>query len=158
MGKIRQQKHCYKPLLDPRTQTAMDKYLTRPQSLALPALADLLAAMDLSLGVYDLGVGTSQAQDTQSTPEMSPQATQAVLTPELLDEKLQALLQQMTRNFAAEVGTLSQELRGEVVQIGEMTAAIGTKFDDLVKYVQELDILIEKLYIPTLTATRGPGK
>lgn len=94
----------------------------------MPALVDPFAAMDPSLGMDDLDVGASQAQDTQDTPAMSPQVTQAVLTPKLLDVKLQALLQQLTHNFAAEVGKLSQELRGKIAKIG-----------DLVNYVKELE-------------------
>lgn len=59
----------------------------------------------------------------------------SVLTPEILDNKLQTLLHQLTRN----IGSLAQELRGEISQIGEHTDALKTKCDELVQYVQALE-------------------
>lgn len=88
MCKIGQQKHCYRPLIDPHYLTAMDRYLTRPQSPTLPTPADPFTTMNPSLGTNDTDNGASL---THYTHAVSPQATQTVLTPELLDVKLQAL-------------------------------------------------------------------
>lgn len=55
----------------------------------------------------------------------SSSATHSVLTPEMLDEKLQFLLHQLTRNISLAVGKISQELRGEIAYIGEQTDSLN---------------------------------
>lgn len=59
----------------------------------------------------------------------------SLLTPELLDEKLQVLLLQLTHNISQEVGKIPQELREEIDQIGERTDMLETKFYDMIQYV-----------------------
>lgn len=66
-------------------------------------------------------------------------ATQYTLTPQLLDEKLQALSHQLTCNITLNVRKISQELHEEIAQVGEHTDALETKYDDLVQYVQALE-------------------
>lgn len=66
-------------------------------------------------------------------------ASQMMLTPEMLHEKLQLLLHQMTCNIALEVRKHSQELCGEITQIDECTDALKMKFDELVQCVQALE-------------------
>lgn len=56
-----------------------------------------------------------------------------------MDEKLQALLHHLTCNMSQEVGKISQELRGEIDQLGERTDTLETKFDDFIQYVHALE-------------------
>lgn len=58
---------------------------------------------------------------------------------EVLDLKMQALLQSLTHNIAKEVGKLAHELRGEIDQLGECTDTLESKFDDMVQYVHVLE-------------------
>lgn len=62
-----------------------------------------------------------------------------MLTPDMLYEKFQTLLLQLTCNISQEVGKLSQELRGEIDKIGECTDMLETKFDDMIEYVHVLE-------------------
>lgn len=114
----------------------MDCYVTRPQSLASSSPADPFTMMDPVLGMEDTGV---HAPVTDQTPRANTPPAQAALTPDLLYEKLQNLLLQITHSMAVEVGKIAAELRGEIAQIGECTGALKHKFDDVVNYVQVLE-------------------
>lgn len=94
--------------------------------------------------------GKDTAQDPQehSEPEtgtlfhIAPTPLQGTFTPltaDVLDTKLQSLLQAITHNIAQEVGKLAKELRGEIDQLGDRTDILETKFDELVQYVQVLE-------------------
>lgn len=72
-------------------------------------------------------------------PLQQPSSTQALLTPELLEIKLKALAQQLTRDIGQEAGKISRELRGEIDKLGERTATLETKFDETIHYLQALE-------------------
>lgn len=133
MGKVGQQQH-YCPLFGPQSGTAMD--ITRPQFSASSSLANPFATIDPLLGTEEAG---NPAPATEQVSGSKPPSVQAILTPDILDEKLQNLLLQITRNIAAGVGKISLELRGEITQIGERADALQNKFDEMVNYVQALE-------------------
>lgn len=56
----------------------------------------------------------------------------ALVTVEVLDLRLQALLQSLTHNLAKEVGKLAHKLREEIDQLGERTDTLESKFDNMV--------------------------
>lgn len=120
----------YRTPAAPRPTVTMDRYLTRPQSPVL-----------ISQGDPEDYVRTLMAEDsTQPAPSSQhPSSPQALLTPELLDFKLQALAQQLTRGIAQEVGKISRELRGEINELGEHTATLETTFDETIHYLQPLE-------------------
>lgn len=126
MVKIGYQKHTPQSQSEPRPSTTMDRFLTRPTSPALHLQADLPSKIML----------TRQGRYTYThthgfTPSQIP-ASQFFLTPKLLDEKLQTLLHRITHNIVQEVGKISQELRGELDQLGEHSDVLETKFDYMV--------------------------
>lgn len=125
MGKIGQQKHLYPLPSEPGRSWPWNASLLghniRP-----------FTSMDLLLGVK---YADSAMPAIPGTPSPPPQG---VLTPDILDEK-QALLHQITRNIAVEVGKISQDLWGEITQIGEHTDALENTIVDLVQYVQVLE-------------------
>lgn len=75
----------------------------------------------------------SQLAPPQSAPPLQQTSpTHILLTPDLLDIKLQVLAQQLTRGIAQEVGKISRELRGEIDQLGERTATLESEFDETI--------------------------
>lgn len=79
MGKVGQQQHGYCLLFGPRTGTAMDRYITRPQSSALSSPADPFATMDPLLGVEEAG---NTAPAISQVPTANPAPAQTTLTPD----------------------------------------------------------------------------
>lgn len=123
MGKIGFQKYIYQGFIPPsKSAQNMDRFLYRSQSPASHTpteptdTADLLAPTP---GVFHTRNANQRANPTE------------VVTVPVLDLKLQTLLQDLTRNIAKEVGKIAQELRGEIDQLGELTATLETKFDEL---------------------------
>lgn len=73
--------------------------------------------------------------------QVSPTQTvgmSAPLTEEVLDTKLQSLLQNLTY-ITREIGIIAQELRGEIVHLGKRTDTLQNKFDHMVQYVHILE-------------------
>lgn len=62
-----------------------------------------------------------------------------LLTVEVLDDRLQALLGNIIRSISTEVGKIAQELGGEIAQLDELTDHLETKFNDLIQYIQVLE-------------------
>lgn len=114
MGKIGQQRHCYNPLFWPCQKSNMGRYVTRPQTSASSSLADPFTTMDPLLGAEEAG---NPPPPVIQVSGLISSSAPAVLTPDILDAKLdiklQLLLQQITQSCAAEVSKISEELRGE---------------------------------------------
>lgn len=108
----------------------MDRFLTRPQSPVL-----------ITQGDPEKYISTLMADHNSQKALLPhfPSPSQSVLNPELLNVKLQALAQQLTRGIAQEVGKISRELRAEIDQLGEYTATLEIKFDETLQYVQALE-------------------
>lgn len=121
MVKIGDQRLYYWTPLAQRLLVTMDRYLTRPQS-----------PVSIIQGDPEEYVSTLMADDNsqQALPPHLPSPSQSILTPELLDIKLQALTHKLTKGIAQEVGKIVRELRGEIDQLGECTATLETKFDE----------------------------
>lgn len=90
--------------------------------------------MQTVLEQSDLNTGTLFDITPNPAPGPSPP-----LTAEVLDVKLQSLLQAITHNIAHKVGKLAKELRGEIDQLGKSTDSLEYKFDEMVQYVQVLE-------------------
>ncbi|PIO15013.1 hypothetical protein AB205_0156420, partial [Aquarana catesbeiana] len=102
MGKIGDQRHNYSATLKPQASSKMDRFLSRPSSIASGALEDTQITSEQS----ELNTGT--LFDTTPTPTSGPSPP---LTAEVLDANLHSLLQAITHNIAQEVGKLAKELR-----------------------------------------------
>lgn len=64
---------------------------------------------------------------TDSPPQRSEPAESVTVA--VLELKLQALLQDLTRNISKEVGNIAQELRGKIDQLGAHTDTLENKFE-----------------------------
>lgn len=111
----------------------MERFLTRPATPASSTQGD----PEEMLGTFLREDPPAPAQSASGP--LAPSAPMSILTPELLDEKLQALLHHLTHIISQAVGKNSQKLKGEIDQLGERTDNLETKFDDLVQYVHVLE-------------------
>lgn len=136
MGKIGQQQRNYKPLFVPREEPTMERYVTRPQLASSNSSANPFALLDPSLDSED---AASPSLTSSQNPATILSPSNMILTPDILDSKLQLLLQQITSNVSAEVNKLAAELRGEITQIGDRTDTLENKFDEMVNYVQAIE-------------------
>lgn len=112
MGKVGQQQRNYKPLFGSHVGSNMKRFVTRPLTAVLNNSTDPFAAMDPFLGTEN-AVNPPLADTQNSDPVTS--SPLMILTPDILDAKLDAklqlLLQQITCNVSAEVNKLATELR-----------------------------------------------
>lgn len=120
MDKIGWQKSSAPPPPESRLPSTMERLITRPTFLVSFTKED----PSEQLGVF---LGENRSIPAPSTNR--PPAPQSVFTLELLDEKLQALLHQLTHTIFQAVGNISQELRDEIDHLGESTDTLETKFD-----------------------------
>lgn len=110
----------------------MDRFLNRSSSTALGALGDTW----ITPKQPELNTGTL----FDITPTPTSGASLPPLSVDVLDVKLQSLLQAITHNIAQEVGkNLAKELRGEIGQLEERTDSLEYKFNEMVQYVQVLE-------------------
>lgn len=110
----------------------MDRFLLRSQSPASGTLVDTAESAD-TLPLVDPSLF---AERPSHKPQLSDQPTAVTMvTVEVLDLKLQVLLQSLTPNIAKEVGKIAHELRGEIDQLGDHTDTLESKFDNTVQYV-----------------------
>lgn len=133
MGKVGFQKNVYQgfnPPLSSQPSQLMERFLLRPQSSASSIPADTLDATDHLANVPGIF-------HTDSPPQQSDPAE--LVTVAVLNLKLQALLQDLPRNIAKEVGKIAHELRGEIDHLGEHTDTLETKLDGIVQYVHVLE-------------------
>ena len=114
----------------------MDRFVLRPQSPAPVFLIAVTAPLEVN-PLTDPSLFTIQT--APQSPASTPPAMAAPVTETVLDQKLQALLQNLTNNIAKEVNKLAHELRGEIDQLGERTDNLETKFDNMVQYVHALE-------------------
>lgn len=114
----------------PRPTTTMERFLTRPASPVSISQEDPFEHIHVLM---------AKSFSQTISPVLQTYSSQSLLTPEMLDEKLQTLLLQLTRNISQVVGKLSQQLRGEIDQIGECTDMLEHKFDDMIQYMQFLE-------------------
>lgn len=124
------QKHIYKSYTESRPSQLMEQFLLRMPSLASgtqddpPEPTDPLTLMD------GLPIGG---------PPLPLKGPAVAVTVEVLDVKLQTLLQDLTHNIIREVGKIAHELKGEITQLGGRTDTLENKFDELVQYVHILE-------------------
>lgn len=130
MGKIGDQRKNYTAVFTSQTSSTMDRYLNKPASSTSSGGRDAQGTQE------HLESETGSLFDNTPTPT---QGSPAPLTADILDTKLQSLLQAITHNIAQEVGKLAKELRGEIDQLGDRTDTLENKLDELVQYVQVLE-------------------
>lgn len=106
---------CYRATQTLQPSSTVDRYLTRPQS-----------PVSISQGDPQDYVSSLMVEDgsQQALPPHMPPSSQPVLMPEMLDLKLQALAQQLTRGITQDLGKISRKRRGEIDLLGECTATL----------------------------------
>ena len=108
----------------------MERFVTRSQSVSSNHSVDPFAV-------------ERSPPNTAQDPVIGSPSPHEILTPDILDAKLDAklqlLLRQITSNVSAEVNKLAAELRGEINQLGERTDTLENKFDEMINYVQAIE-------------------
>lgn len=139
MGKIGDQRRIYKkppPQASSQSTLRIDRFVCRPQSPDSGNLMNMEDPPD-ALPLVDSSLFTEKHSRQPKATDQSSMA--ALVTVEVLDLRLQTLLQSLTNNIAKEVSKLAHEFRGEIDHLGERTDTLETKFDDMVQYVHVLE-------------------
>lgn len=130
MVKIGDQKLVYSPSPEPQPTLTMARFLLRPVFPGSSAQDNPPDPMD------QLATGGG---NPLHVPHSQPPGSLTPLTAEVLDAKLNSLLENITHNISLKVGKIAQELREEIDHLGERTDTLETKFDELVQYVHVLE-------------------
>lgn len=98
MGKVGQQHKYYKPLYGPSQGSNMERFVIRSQSATSNHPADPFSSMDPDLGTEN--ALTSPLVNTQG-PDSEPPSPHEILTPDILDAKLDAKLQLLLQRITS---------------------------------------------------------